>query len=117
MNKLGTWIGSCGALLLFPAPAFAAWHCPPLTAAIASTHTRPEGGDKLLHVGELANVVLKADIRPDGGADINIRRSSGLTALNELAANWVRVHWRWPTGRTPGSTAEIQLEFFHRPGF
>ena len=106
-----------GIVLLLAAPAFAAWHCPPLTDELAKSQTHPEGGDRLLHVGERASVVLKADVRPDGSAEISLRRSSGLTALNDLAAGWVRAHWRWPVGCTQGSTVEIQLDFYHRPGF
>jgi len=101
----------CGALVLGSAPALALTNCPAMTHEISRTHTSVQGGNKLVPAGQSATVELKANIHPDGSADINIARSSGITALNDLAVNWVRSHWLWPRGCAPGASEQIQLGF------
>ena len=75
-----------------------------MTRAIARTHTHPESGDELLHQNEGAQVGLRIVIRPDGTSDVGVTSSSGITALNEKALNWVRQNWRWPRGCPEGTT-------------
>jgi outer membrane biosynthesis protein TonB len=104
---------ACVALLL-PVTAGASWAqsvCPPMTAPILQTHTRPPTGDELLHPREHVWVVLKVVIRPDGTSDVGVSRSSGVTALNERAVAWVRDHWRWPRGCVPGTTRRLAIGF------
>jgi len=103
-------LATCGALL-WAAPGWALTNCPPMTNEISRTHTTVQGGNKLVPAGQSATVELKANIHPDGSADINIVRSSGISALNDLARDWVRSHWRWPRGCAPGAAEQIQLGF------
>jgi hypothetical protein len=96
--------------LLLASPALAQ-DCQPMTAGVVDSHTRPPRGDELLHPGEIRYVGLKAVIRPDGGAQIEMWRSSGVTALNDVALGWVQAHWRWPQGCPPGTTRRIAMGF------
>jgi hypothetical protein len=102
----------CSALVSWAAPAAAAESCP-ITSEIFLSQKPVVGGGKLVPAGPGVTVVLKANIHPDGTADISVVRSSGITALNDLAVNWVHTHWRWPRGCPPGSSRQIQLGFSH----
>ena len=97
--------------LLAPLAARAEPPCEAMTGEFISTHTRPPRGEELLHAGETRYVTLKAVFGPDGIPQVDVSRSSGITALNDIAAGWVRSHWRWPHGCAPGTTRRIMIGF------
>lgn len=102
-----------------PAPPVVVKAPPPAPTpakGIMSTHTRPPYPPEALRLSQQGKVLLRMAITADGSvSDASVVGSSGSSALDQAAVEWVKEHWRYKPATQDGhpvaTTQEAAIVF------